>query len=115
MDALAKDDVVAVATFDELAVDIEGTFFRLDTLARNVLDCCQIQILLRIGLRTFLLAVEEHTDGVLHIHQLLGTWLKHEAAHRPLGIELVVHELVPFEHLSLSHRSARQQQHRCKQ
>ena len=104
MDALAEDDIVAVASFNELAVDIEVALFRFDTLLEfGVVVLRLAPLLLGFGEFKFLFAVESVLFAVAKVGNGLAVGGKYEARCLAFRIQVAVHQLVPLQELVLRH------------
>ena len=116
MHTLAEDDVVAVATLHEGAVDVEAALLQLDTLLElGVVVLRLAPVLLGVGEFELALAVEAVVAFVVAAFVVgdgLAVGGEDEAHGFALGVEVAVHELVPLEEFVLCECGACQEQDR---
>ena len=119
VDTLAEDHIVAVATLNEIAVDIEASLFFLHTLLQLGIAILGLApVLLGFGELEFLLAVEGVETLVLAtlvIGDGLAVGGEDETHHLTLGVEVAVHQLVPLQEFLLRHHRSSTHQGRQSQ
>ena len=113
VDALAEDDIVAVAALHQLAVDQQVAILFLNApLQLGVVVLGLAPILLRLGELELLLAIEAVDLATLVVGNRLAVGGKDETHRLALGVEVAVHQLVPLQKSLLRKSGACNKQHR---
>ena len=100
--AFAQHDVITVARLNQLVVHIKASVFCLHTLVCRGFQHILIFIFLLGGEHLRHLSVEHIGLVTSRIHHPLRTRFEDDAAYLSLGIQAVIHQLLPIQHLVLS-------------